>query len=688
MPPDDRLTPEEIADLERWVLAGAVWPNYQQAPKSNAAEAGDSLEAHFGSEEKSYWAFQPVVEPSVPEVQNTQWPSGELDRFILAKLEDAGLSPAPAADKLTLLRRATFDLTGLPPAPEDISQFVADDSPDAFAKVLDRLLASPRYGERWGQHWLDVVRFAESAGHDGNNAYLHAWRYRDYVIKAMNEDKPYDQFIIEQLAGDLLPKTGNRAKDFDQLAATGFLQVGPKPVVMRDKQQMALDIADEQLSATGIAFMALTIGCARCHDHKFDPIPTADYYSLAGIFMSTAVMADEAPDSKWLEFDAPDLKGQAVKVMAVRDRDDPRNMRIHRRGSYHSLGPEAPRRFLQILAGAHQKPIDDHASGRMELARWIASPDHPLTARVMVNRLWQHHFGRGLVATSGNFGRLGSMPTHPKLLDWLACRFVERGWSLKAMHRLIMLSSAYQQASTASPAGLAHDPEDLLLSRMPRRRLSAEEIRDALLAAAGQLDATMGGSLFTEGYTPVDASRELYTIDISGKETYAPFEHPRRSVYLPVLRNSRPEALKLFDVANEHEPTSVRGETTVAPQALYLLNSPFVRSMAGFLAAQILRGTAAAATTHDERLKLALDDAYRLALGRKPTSDEIARTSAFIDEYIALLEAQEAQPPGDVASAAEGYDENLAGLVDLAHFYAWRAVCQALFCRHEFIYVE
>jgi hypothetical protein len=223
---------------------------------------------------------------------------------------------------------------------------------------------------------------------------------------------------------------------------------------------------------------------------------------------------------------------------------------------------------------------------------------------------------------------------------------------------------------------------------MPRRRLSAEEIRDALLAAAGQLDATMGGSLFTEGYTPVDASRELYTIDISGKETYAPFEHPRRSVYLPVLRNSRPEALKLFDVANEHEPSSVRGETTVAPQALYLLNSPFVRSMAGFLAARILRATAAAAPTHDERLKLALDDAYRLTLGREPTTDEIARTSAFIDEYIALWEAREAQSPGKLASAAEGYDEKLASLVDLAHFHAWRAMCQALFCRHEFIYVD
>jgi hypothetical protein len=532
------------------------------------------------------------------------------------------------------------------------------------------------------------VRFAESAGHDGNNAYLQAWRYRDYVIQAFNDDKPFDQFIVEQLAGDLLPKTGDRRGDYEQLVATGFLQVGPKPVVMRDKRQMLLDIADEQLSTIGVAFMGLTIGCARCHDHKFDPIPTADYYSLAGILTSTDVMADEAPDSKWLEppVTAPD--GKEVMVMAVRDKPRAADLRIHQRGNYHSLGAEAPRGFLQIIAGDEQESIAADHSGRLELASWIASPTHPLTARVFVNRVWQHHFNRGLVATSGNFGRLGSAPSHPELLDWLAQRFVQSGWSVKALQRLIMLSSTYQQSSEENPAGIARDRDDTLLWCMPRRRLSAEEIRDSLLAISDRLDLTMGGSLLTEGYTPVDASRELFTIDISGKETYTPFEQPRRSVYLPVLRNSRPEALRLFDVANEHESAPVRGETTVAPQALFLLNSPFVRLTAAGLAVRAL-SSAAAQPQPDKRADAALDQAYQRVLGRAPTSDERLLAKQFIEAYAhGVRSVQDATPAPDVGDDQVAYNGAVAKLMDRAHFEAWRAVCQSLFCASEFIYVE
>ena len=506
----------------------------------------------FTEEEKSFWSFQPVTDPIPPEVGNTTWASTELDRFILAKLEAEGLAPAPPADKRNLLRRLTYDLTGLPPTPDEMKAFLADDRPEAYAEVVERLLASPRYGERWAQHWLDVSRFAESAGHDGNNAYLHAWRYRDYVIKSLNDDKPYDKFIVEQLAGDLLPATGELEQDYEQLVATGFLQVGAKPVVMRDKRQMLLDIADEQLHATGVVFMGLTLGCARCHDHKFDPVPAEDYYSLAGVFTSTKIMADHAPDSKWVEEEIPGPDGNPVKAMLVRELSEPKNLPIHRRGSYRSLGKEVPRRFLQIIAGVDHPAFDTDGSGRLELARWIASPDNPLTARVLVNRLWQNHFGRGLVASSGNFGRRGSPPTHPELLDWLASRFVASGWSIKDMHRLMVCSSTYRQAHIHSDEALAVDPDNLLLWRMPRRRLSAEEIRDTLLQASGELELEMGGTLFTEGYTANDPKRELYVVDISGSDRFGPFEVPRRSVYLPVIRNARPEMLILFDGPHAH----------------------------------------------------------------------------------------------------------------------------------------
>ncbi|MCC6492784.1 MAG: DUF1549 domain-containing protein [Pirellulales bacterium] len=644
------------------------------------------MDANFNREQLRFWAFQPINASPVPPVVDESWPANDVDRFILARLETAGLRPARPADRLTLLRRITFDLTGLPPKPEEIVDFLKDDMPDAYARVVDRLLASPRYGERWAQHWLDAVRFAESAGHDGNNAYLHAWRYRDYVINALNEDKPFDQFVVEQLAGDLLETTGDAEQDFAQLVATGFLQVGPKPVVMRDKRQMLLDIADEQLSATSIALMGLTVGCARCHDHKFDPIPTADYYSLAGIFASTAVMADEAPDSKWIEKAVQDPTGREAKIMVVRDSPSPKNLRIHRRGSYQSLGPEVPRRFLQIIAGAENPPIEGAVSGRLALARWLVDGRHPLTARVMVNRIWQHHFDRGLVATSGNFGKLGSRPTHPKLLDWLAVRFMESGWSVKAMHRLIVLSNTYQQAYADNALGASSDPENDLLWRMRRRRLSAEEIRDALLDVSGQLDLAMGGTLFNEGYTPVDASRELFTVDISGKDIFPPFQHPRRSIYLPVIRNSRPEALKLFDVANEHEPSPVRGETTVAPQALFLINSTFARRAAGWFAVRSLQ-QASATGSGDSLLNGAVRYGYLRALGREAASDEVERALDFIEAY-----AETAQSAFQLASLsaedAAMVDEIEPLGIEPYRFLGLRACCQSLFCLNQFIYVD
>ncbi|MEX2172103.1 MAG: PSD1 and planctomycete cytochrome C domain-containing protein [Pirellulales bacterium] len=683
MPPDDRLSPEEISALEEWVAAGAVWPGYDPASRM-AQPSDDPLQTQFTPEQNSYWAFQPVRDPPLPEINARAWPSSPIDYFILARLEAAGTCSAPRADKRTLLRRVTYDLTGLPTTPDEMRDFLSDETPDALERVVDRLLASERYGEKWGQHWLDVARFGESAAHDGNNAYLHAWRYRDYVIDSFNADKPYNQFVIEQLAGDLLPKTGDCKADYDQVVATGFLQVGPKPVVMRDKRQMLLDIADEQLHTVGVAFLGLTLGCARCHDHKFDPIPTADYYSLAGIFTSTHVMADDLPDSKWVEFPIAGPAGEEVKVMAVRDLPHPKNLAIHRRGNYRALGPEAPRRFLQIVAGENHPPINTMGSGRLELARWIADPHNPLTARVMVNRIWQHHFGRGLVETAGNFGTLGSRPSHPDLLDWLATRFVESGWSVKTMHRMVVLSSTYQQAHLENSAAKSVDAENVLLWRMPRRRLTAEEIRDSILTVSGRLDLTKGGTLFSEGFTANDASRELFVVDISGKDRFPPFEHPRRSVYLPVIRNSRPESLKLFDAANELEPAPVRGETTVAPQALFMLNSPFAREQAAALAMQVLNNVAksSAQNSTDE----ALTTLYFGVLGRNPTDEERIDAMRFLADYTSQF--PEGTDRQDLFSRLQQEGVSDVKIETVASFFAWRALCQALFCTNEFLYLE
>jgi len=685
MPPDNRLKADEVKAIEQWVAAGAVWPQYTSEAKRGAVYAV-AARAEFTQEERDFWAFRHGGDPAVPTTKDRDWPANDVDRFVLARLESAGLRPAPRTGKRDLLRRATYDLTGLPPTPEEMADFLADESAEAFAKVVNRLLASPRYGEQWGRHWLDVVRFAESGGYDGNEAYLQAWRYRDYVIKSFNNDKPYDQFVKEQLAGDLLEKTDNPQRDFDQVVATGFLQVGPKPGVMRDKQQMLLDITDELINATGVTFLGLTLGCARCHDHKFDPIPTSDYYSLAGIFMSTQVMADLEPNSKWLEYETPGPNEGKTKVMAVRDGPQPSNLRIHLRGSYRTLGREAPRRFLQITCGDETPSLA--GSGRLELAEWIASADNPLTARVMVNRIWQHHFGRGLVATSGNFGRMGAPPSHPELLDWLAARFVESGWSVKAMHRLIVMSSAYQQAGVVDERADAIDPEGELLSRRPPRRLAAEELRDSLLAVSGRLDTTMSGTLFTEGYSPVDAARELYTVAIAGRGGYGPFDRPRRSVYLPVIRNARPDILKAFDVANEHEPTAVRTETTVPSQALFMLNSLFVRQTTAALAERLLRDSGAFSLDFEQRTERMINRLYDLVLCRQPTAAERERLQKFIVDYA----AQASSTPADEATRA-AWDVRLKGqdgakpLADLPQFLAWQAACRTLLAANEFMYV-
>jgi cytochrome c553 len=655
MPPEGKLSVQQIADLAAWVKAGTAWPG-------EAAAAPPS--AHFTAEQKAFWAFQPVRPPRLPAVRNKEWPRSPVDHFILARLEAQGLKPAPPANRRTLLRRVTFDLTGLPPTPEEIDSFLGDKRPDAHERLVDRLLASPHHGERWGRHWLDVVRYAETTANDANAVMRYAWRYRDYVVDAFNADMPYHQFIVEQLAGDLLPAKSDQRAHARRVIATGFLMVGPKALAETDKEQTALDIADEQIDVTGRTFLGLTLACARCHDHKFDPIPTADYYALAGIFRGTQMFLDlNRNASMWQEYALPVKPGEKpIVVMAPKD-GKAVNLRVHVRGNRFQLGPFVPRRFPRILADEKAPPLTTPQSGRLELARWVATRDNPLTARVMVNRLWQHHFGTGLVATSDNFGFRGDRPSHPELLDWLGDRFVRGGWSVKALHRRLVLSSTYRMACVPNAHAARIDAGNRLLWRMPRRRLEAEAIRDAMLAVSGRLDQRLGGA---EASEYLWGKAETIGAKIRPNRLQADDSYyttaTRRSLYLPVVRNMLPDVLALFDAADPNGVTAARNETTVPSQTMFLLNSPLVRDQAMHLA----RLLAVDATKGDaDRVRLA----YLRAVGRPPTAEEVVEARDFLKGYVA--EARRLGRPEHEARAA-----------------AWRSFCQMLLCSNEFLYVD
>ncbi len=547
MPPGEPLPREVIADFERWVAMGAPDPRDSGPPVTAAPAPESTINVEQG---KTHWAFQPPVAVEPPAVADVDWPRSDIDRFLLAGLESAGLHPVGDADRATLLRRVSFDLTGLPPTPEDLAVFLEDTSPDAFEKVVDRLLDSPAFGERWGRHWLDVARFAESSGKDVNIFYPFAWRYRDYVIDAFNADKPYDQFLKEQIAGDLLPSENDRQRA-EQLVATGYLAVGTKSHITQDPRQFLLDLADEQVDAIGRGMLGLTVACARCHDHKTDPIPQRDYYAMAGIFASTDTLFGgartvqvnrtaglvELPEGSGAIDGAPLSREE---LQEIRDRlasigefqrqlgDEPNalnfrvaaivqsaNLRtrlsyynpdgssrllamgaregdaidipLFLRGELDRPSEVVPRGFLQVIDGPSATAIAS-GSGRLELADWIADPANPLTARVMVNRVWLHLFGRGLVDSPDNFGATGQPPSHPELLDHLAVSFVEGGWSVKALIRSIVLSRAYQLDSAIDDRNAAVDPDNTLVWRQAPRRLEAEAIRDAILAVSGNLD--------------------------------------------------------------------------------------------------------------------------------------------------------------------------------------------------------
>ncbi|MBI1898483.1 MAG: PSD1 domain-containing protein [Acidobacteria bacterium] len=823
MPPAGKLSAGEIADITQWVKLGAPLP--EGAAAAATAPSTPATKVWTGRQ-KSFWAFQPVQEHPAPRVNNTGWVKSPIDAFILAKLETKGLAPAPPAGKAALLRRATYDLTGLPPTPEEIDDFVNDRSPDAFARVIDRLLASPRYGERWGRHWLDVARYADSTGADEDHRYPYAWRYRDYVIEAFNKDLPYNRFVMEQIAGDLLP-AGDGGLNAKGIVATGFLALGPRLIAEQDKPKMLYDFIDEQIDVTSRGILGLTVACARCHDHKFDPIAQRDYYALAGIFAASrgfrkiegtvsqmhfeplvpaaeyalyekhqqmiadkkreidllmldeqrawlkragpkvadyvagafevhklnrpeaAVASARALDAavlrKWIDYLKPkdeprphvdqwsqsrpgnyteaalefqrefdeslkawqdniDLwhkriaqareKGEAAperprfrdgnhrffievstrkgplaageqkhfspeavqRLAALRKEQEalqkasppeppmavaivegaPVVQKLFLRGDVHSPGDPVDQGFPTVLAGYDQPPIRQ-GSGRLELARWLADPEHPLTARVMVNRIWQWHFGEGLVRTASNWGALGERPTHPELLDWLTRRFIESGWSVKAMQRMIMLSSAYQMSSATSKAQADADPGNRLLAHFSRRRLDVEEIRDGMLAIDGTLDLTMGGTLQTGKGTDGENAEERRSIN--------PATSKRRTVYLPLRRSNLPSLLNLFDFGDATTTTEARARTNVAPQALFMMNSRFVEERAAGLAKRL-----AARKDLDDRARLA--EAYLITLARRPEAQEVASALDYI---------------------------RTAG---------WESYCRILLASNEFVYVD
>jgi mono/diheme cytochrome c family protein len=638
MPPKgQKLSDDQIADLVKWVQMGAPDPRVLTAVAAKT----------YGQADRDHWSFKPVKKPVVPEVTEKDWVKTPVDAFIVAKLEENGMKPSPMADKRTLIRRATFDLTGLPPTLKEVDNFLADNSPDAFAKVVDRLLASPQYGERWGRYWLDVARYSDTKGDVKANKedfrYPYAWTYRDYVVRSFNEDKPYNRFVLEQIAADRLDLGTNR----NALAALGFLTVGER---FNDNIN---DIINDRIDVVTKGTLGLTVTCARCHDHKFDPIPQKDYYSLHGIFASSVEPSeDQAPllskisftpeyndfakqynakeqelavleaskkakgkkNNKDIRKEETQLRreitqlemthpGAPVRAMTLVDKPRPTDSHVFIRGEAENKGDLAPRRFLEILSGSN-RPVFRNGSGRLELALSIISTNNPLTARVLVNRVWLHHFGEGFVTTPDDLGNQSAPPSHPELLDYLAARFIEDGWSIKKLHRLIMLSSTYQQSSETNPRYAIKDPNNRLLWRANIKRLEFESIRDSLLLLGGKLDLTMGGRPVNLGATPYST---------------------RRTIYGYVDRRNLPEVYNQFDFANPDIETGKRYETIVPQQALFMMNSPLVveqaRNMVG-------RSDFLALRDDEKRIKLL----YNIIYQRDPSPVEIKLGTQFLDD--------------------------------------------------------
>ncbi len=660
MPPKKpKLSDQAIADFVKWIDSGAA------DPRDGAA----ATELAGLNAARTHFAFQPISKASPPAVKNAAWVQSPVDAFILAKLEERDWQPALAANRRDLIRRVTFDLIGLPPSPEEIDAFVNDATPDAWARVVDRLLASPHYGERWAQHWLDVVRFAETEGYEYDRHIPDAWRFRDYVIDSLNGDKPFDRFVSEQIAGDEIDPQSHEC-----LAATTFHRLGP---VRRNagNTEIALsrnEVLTERTDIVGAAFLGLTVGCARCHNHKLEPISQRDYYHLQAYLAATEehnlVLASAEEQAAW-EKESQKIKDEILEIKkqaraatgAERDKldrqieeledrvppplstipaihnDFEKRTAIHvlKRGAWENKGDAVGPRPLGVLVSDNTPELPpDEPHPRTRLAQWLTSPQQPLTARVIVNRLWQQHFGIGLVKTPNDFGLKGQPPSHPELLDWLATTLVENGWRLKTVHRQIVLSRTYQQASL-SPGRLeqeSRDPENRLLWHFNRRRLSAEEVRDAMLIIAGRLNSRARGPSVI---VPVDA--ELVGLLYKPSQwtvTPDPREHDRRSVYLIAKRNLRLPFFESLDAPALQTSCARRESSTHSPQALELLNGGLSNDLARAF------GTRIEQECGGDRERM-IEKAFLLALGRPPTPDERARSLVFLQE----------QPVGEFALA-------------------------------------
>jgi hypothetical protein len=698
MPPKHSLGPEEVKDLIDWVKLGAPDPR-NEAPAAQPAKAAPKIDLQKARE---HWAFQPIKNPSPPSVEDEGWVRNDIDRFIMAKLEKADVRPAPDADDRTLLRRVTFDLTGLPPTPAEIADFVGDKSSGAFAKVVDRLLASPRYGERWGRHWLDIARYADTCGNASDFPIPQAYKYRDYVLQAFNDDLPFDQFVREQLAGDLLPAT-NEAERERHIVATGYLASARHFAGGEGEPHLTIEDA---IDNTSRAFLGLTVTCARCHDHKFDPISAHDYYALYGIFSSTIFphpgsegknrpanlvplasaqdietltktrneqlaalevekkAADEAKAAAEKAPESPEKKGQveaaakvAAEVRARRQRlaetplyplayavseGKPADAHLQVRGDPKRLGEEVPRGFLQILGGQILPPATA-SSGRLQLAQWITDPKNPLTARVLANRMWQFHFGRGLVASPNDFGTRGQPPSNPELLDFLAQKLVQGGWSMKAMHRAILLSRTWQLSSTVNVPG---DPTNALWSRADRQRLDAESIRDTMLYVSSDLDLRPGGE---HPFPPVNTWG--FT---QHNQFFARYDTLQRTVFQMQQRLRRHPFLALFDGPDPNSSTPLRASSTTPLQSLFAMNDPFIHERAAHLAAAVFQR----ATDEAQRIELAFLTLY----ARPPAPDETTMAEAFLTK----LAVQKKLPPDQ----------------------AWASLARVLLSANEFFYVD
>ena len=706
MPPSGKLDPGAIEVLTRWVEMGAPYVGETGEMPGPGGEA-EGEGPRITEADRQHWAFRPVERPTVPEVGDPGWVLDPIDAFILDRLVDAGLRPAPEASRATLIRRLSYDLTGLPPTPEEVDAFLADESPDAYEALVDRLLDSPHYGERWGRHWLDLVRFAETNSFERDRDKPSAWRYRDYVIESFNEDKPYDQFVREQLAGDELDEP-----TAESIIATGFYRLGAWDDEPTDPLQARFDELDDIVSTTSQAFLGLTINCARCHDHKIDPIPQRDYYRFLAFvsnlepysYESDHILTEIATDEERAEHDRAvadrerrerEIGGVLAPIEAklLESVPEPRRSRLRsgtfeeRRhvldgiadrelsagelAEYRSLvgrwraippvpppptalsarepGPEAPQSYVQIRGSAHARgepvepgfpevlgaadpPLPGPSAGastsgrRRVLADWIASPENPLTARVMVNRVWHYHFGRGLVRTPSDFGVQGAEPTHPELLDWLASEFVADGWRLKPLHRRIVMSRAYRMSSKGDPEALALDPQNDLFWRFDLRRLSAEEIRDSMLAVTGALNPEMGGPGFYSKIPAAYLAGQSRPGDGWGDSSAE--ERARRSVYIHVKRSLVTPILSSFDAADTDFPCPVRFATTQPTQALSTLNGEFLNEQASDLADRVRRESGESTGSRVRR-------ALRLVTQRTPTDGEVGRGVAFVERVAA-----------------------------------------------------